>query len=323
MPHSGYTICTSEQRPASTTVSHGFAVGRYSSPPFGSHGPCKHSKPCPLDFGSGVSMQWDPHSGTVPTRGPGTLPSPCSVAWFSPWVAVWLRHCTPCNSASSIDSLVRVSRRAESGTVNSNSGQAQLPSAPGPRWGVGSQQGDHHQNGAATHAATRPQVHTVEAMATGHVRRQSQVLVTSTASLTPSLVGLAPSGVGLCLSLLLPTLSPVIHQQVHINESLRPWRAGCHPEGCHDCVPTWRQGLSDQPGAGLEVAWKSNSTGLNWDSSEPGTASCPAMGLGEVLAPHGDAHPNTDTTALKRQCLPGLESHSTTHRHPCRGFRDF
>jgi hypothetical protein len=67
--------------------------------------------------------------------------------------------------------LVRVPRRAESGTVDSISGQAQLPSAPGPRWGVGGQQGDHHQNGAATHAATRPQrIHTVEAMATGHVR---------------------------------------------------------------------------------------------------------------------------------------------------------
>jgi len=52
------------------------------------------------------------------------------------WVAVV--PCThPCNSASSIDSLVRVTRRAESGTVNRISGQAQLPSAPGPRWGVG------------------------------------------------------------------------------------------------------------------------------------------------------------------------------------------
>ena len=57
MPHSGYTICTSEQLPTSTTVSHGFVVEWYSSPPFGSHGPRKHSKPCPLDCGSGDSMQ--------------------------------------------------------------------------------------------------------------------------------------------------------------------------------------------------------------------------------------------------------------------------
>ncbi len=57
MPHSGYTICTSEQRPTSTTVSRGFVVEWYSSPPFGSQGPCKHSKPCPLDFGPGHSMQ--------------------------------------------------------------------------------------------------------------------------------------------------------------------------------------------------------------------------------------------------------------------------
>jgi len=57
MPRSGYTICTSGQLPTSTTVSHGFVVAWYSSPPFGSHGPCKHSKPCPLDCGSGESMQ--------------------------------------------------------------------------------------------------------------------------------------------------------------------------------------------------------------------------------------------------------------------------
>ena len=54
MPHSGYTICTSEQRLTSTAVSHGFVIERYSSPPFGSHGPCIHSEPCPPDFGTGV-----------------------------------------------------------------------------------------------------------------------------------------------------------------------------------------------------------------------------------------------------------------------------
>lgn len=60
MPHSGYTICTSEQRPTSTSVSQGFVVVRYSSPPFGSHGPCKHSKPCPLDTGTGVPCRAEP-----------------------------------------------------------------------------------------------------------------------------------------------------------------------------------------------------------------------------------------------------------------------
>ena len=53
MPHSGYTICTSEQRLSSTTVSHGFDIEWYSSPPFGSHGPSKHSEPGSLNFGAG------------------------------------------------------------------------------------------------------------------------------------------------------------------------------------------------------------------------------------------------------------------------------
>ena len=56
MPRSDYTICTSEQRPTSTTVSHGFVVEWHSSPPFGSHGTCAHSKPCPLDFGPGGAV---------------------------------------------------------------------------------------------------------------------------------------------------------------------------------------------------------------------------------------------------------------------------
>jgi len=51
MPRSDYTICTSGQLPASITVSHDFAVTRYSSPPFGSHDPCTYSEPCPLGSG--------------------------------------------------------------------------------------------------------------------------------------------------------------------------------------------------------------------------------------------------------------------------------
>jgi len=38
----------------STTVSHGFVMAWHSSPPFGSHGPCNHSEPCPMDFSTGV-----------------------------------------------------------------------------------------------------------------------------------------------------------------------------------------------------------------------------------------------------------------------------
>jgi len=70
MPHSGYTICTSEQRLTSTAVSHGFIIARYSSPPFGSHGPCNHSEPCPLDCGTGAPCR--DSSGV-------DLPSPCTL----------------------------------------------------------------------------------------------------------------------------------------------------------------------------------------------------------------------------------------------------
>jgi hypothetical protein len=65
--------------PASTTVSHGFAVEWYSSPPFGSQGPCKHSKPCPMDVGTGDPMQqiswipgtiWDRLRGATHTQTP-------------------------------------------------------------------------------------------------------------------------------------------------------------------------------------------------------------------------------------------------------------
>ena len=69
MPHSGYTICTSEQRLTSTAVSHGFVIERYSSPPFGSHGPCIHSKPCPLDFGIGVPCC----NHSLASGGPGAI----------------------------------------------------------------------------------------------------------------------------------------------------------------------------------------------------------------------------------------------------------
>jgi hypothetical protein len=128
MPHSGYTICTSEQRPASTTVSHGFTVGRYSSPPFGSHGPCKHSKPCPLDVGSGDPMQVPPSGMRRCLHRALAVCDSCGES---------LLHQATC--ASSIDSLVRVSRRAVSGTDRFfwGFGQAQLPCAPGPQRGIG------------------------------------------------------------------------------------------------------------------------------------------------------------------------------------------
>jgi len=75
VPHSGYTICTSEQRPTSTAVSHGFVVVRYSSPPFGSHGPCNHSKPCPLDCGTGaLCREEEPAAGAQAATTRATAP---------------------------------------------------------------------------------------------------------------------------------------------------------------------------------------------------------------------------------------------------------
>jgi len=76
MPRSDYTICTSGQLPASITVSHDFAVTRYSSPPFGSHGTRWHSEPCPLDSGPVALAGRPPHengeSGCPPSSCPHT-----------------------------------------------------------------------------------------------------------------------------------------------------------------------------------------------------------------------------------------------------------
>lgn len=81
MPRSGYTICTSEQRLASTPVSQGFAIEWYSSPPFGSHGPCNHSELCPLDIKTGVPCS--NHTATCGSQrfGEGTSGSP----WQGPF----------------------------------------------------------------------------------------------------------------------------------------------------------------------------------------------------------------------------------------------
>lgn len=108
MPHSGYTICTSEQLLTSTTVSHGFIMEWYSSPPFGSHGPCNHSEPCPLDFSTGALCQSLRLSKTDCFH---------HALWFgdNPQAKI---------SASSIDSSVRVSRRAESDTGHSSPSSA-------------------------------------------------------------------------------------------------------------------------------------------------------------------------------------------------------
>ena len=157
MPHSGYTICTSEQRPASTTVSHGFTVGRYSSPPFGSHGPCKHSEPCPMDCEPGVPMQrhhlgddWD------------CLHFALRFAWIGTM-----------RQASSIDSLARVSRRAESGPAQEVPSSAAICTR--------SPVGDQRPSTATTIRMVQPPVQPpepkpLEAMATGDVRRHHQVL---------------------------------------------------------------------------------------------------------------------------------------------------
>ena len=128
MPHSGYTICTSEQRLTSTTVSHGFVMEWHSSPPFGSHGPCKHSKPRPLDTGTGVPCSstglfcfsiifvchntiWRAEQHHTTSGGSTEWPLAC-LHW-----ALAAFHDHTCQLARSIDSLVRVSRRAVCGTV--------------------------------------------------------------------------------------------------------------------------------------------------------------------------------------------------------------
>ena len=107
----------------SAAVSHGFIIARDSSPPFGSHGPGNHSEPCPLDFRPGATCNTrlvspepqralataDPHDlpiGLLMTS--STLSGDCCclhhTLWFS---AHTIRF------ASAIDSLIRVSRRAE------------------------------------------------------------------------------------------------------------------------------------------------------------------------------------------------------------------
>lgn len=53
MPSFDNAICTSGLLPTSTTVSHGFVVARYSSPPFGSNRKYLHSEPCPGGFRTG------------------------------------------------------------------------------------------------------------------------------------------------------------------------------------------------------------------------------------------------------------------------------
>jgi len=65
MPRFDNAICTSGLLPTSTTVSHGFIVTRYSSPPFGSNYQRLHSEPCPMDSGpvtavKGIGDHWPP-----------------------------------------------------------------------------------------------------------------------------------------------------------------------------------------------------------------------------------------------------------------------
>ena len=125
MPHLGYAICTSEQRPASTTVSHGFTVARYSSPPFGSLGPGMHSEPSPLDIGSGSSKQ----------RFKTHLEARGFVAFTTHFSFRSALACPLCQLASSKDSLVRVSRRAVGGTGSPSPLSA---STLDPHWGASS-----------------------------------------------------------------------------------------------------------------------------------------------------------------------------------------
>jgi hypothetical protein len=172
MPHSGYTICTSEQRLSSTTVSHGFDIEWYSSPPFGSHGPSKHSEPSSRNFGAGDPCTADgTHLGSQRgAQGAGShrhrelspqrwvasrvVRSPSASFGLRPartlhlpqlgllrriqctiWVCVaFTMHFgladSPFQPASSIDSLVRVSRRAVGGSDSPSCSIASLCHAP-------------------------------------------------------------------------------------------------------------------------------------------------------------------------------------------------
>jgi len=58
MPRSDNSICTSGRWPASTAVSQGLTVSRYSSPPFGSHCTCWNSEPCSLNLGPVPIARW-------------------------------------------------------------------------------------------------------------------------------------------------------------------------------------------------------------------------------------------------------------------------
>ena len=69
MPCCDERFARQQQAPASTTVSHGFAVAGYSSPPFGSNYQYLDSKPYPLDRGPASAADLDTQSWqTTETR---------------------------------------------------------------------------------------------------------------------------------------------------------------------------------------------------------------------------------------------------------------
>ena len=68
MPSFDNAICTSGMIPTSTTVSHGFIVTRYSSPPFGSNRKHLHSEPCPGGFRTGDRFGKKHHIQHTPTQ---------------------------------------------------------------------------------------------------------------------------------------------------------------------------------------------------------------------------------------------------------------
>jgi len=227
MPRSGYTICTSEQRPASTTVSHGFAVERYSSPPFGSHGPRKHSEPCPLDCGSGSLMQ--PDDGGLGPEGPPP-PPPHNPGRSCLHHALRFGSIGTLQLASSIDSLVRVTRRAGSATARDYQAKLHclLPRAPS---GGSAGRAQRPPSGWCSHrAASGPRGGSLARGSLGDwpARRQARTSV--------------------CVCQTLPIRND------HC-ASLRPWQAGCHRTGLPRLRPRPKTGAQWPARGWPEVAW--------------------------------------------------------------------
>ena len=152
---------------------------------------------------------------------------------------------TTLKPASSIDSLVRVSRRAESGTAAPSSTAPlahTLSGTPVTPW-------DHHQKGAdpgGQPGAGQGQVWPLACP-------QTHQTVAAYCLTQPTGLGQG-GGLGTCLrggppmSHTTPQRLPSLPSVITV--SLRPRQAGCHLQHCRDCIPLLREGLSGQCRAG-------------------------------------------------------------------------